>query len=103
MSLQSFLKDLDHNHDQALHILQLSEKNRPIHGYDIEIAVSPQSFLFVFNKKALYIYISSYSPKNSTAVTETQMAITGLEILSIKIGIDSTAAAFANRRVTNNK
>lgn len=56
MSLQSFLKDLDHNHDQALHILQLSEKNRPIHGYDIEIAVSPQSFLFVFNKKALYIY-----------------------------------------------
>lgn len=101
MSLQSFLKDLDHNHDQALHILQLSEKNRPIHGYDIEIAVSPQSFLFVFNKKALYI--SSYSPKNSTAVTETQMAITGLEILSIKIGIDSTAAAFANRRVTNNK
>ena len=27
MSLQSFLKDLDHNHDQALHILQLSEKN----------------------------------------------------------------------------
>ena len=57
MSLQSFLKDLDHNHDQALHILQLSEKNRPIHVYDIEIAVSPQSFLFVFDKKDIEAYI----------------------------------------------
>ena len=45
----------------------------------------------------------TYSPKNSTAVTETQMAITGLEILSMKIGMDSTAAAFANNRVTRSK
>ena len=67
MSLQSFLKDLDHDHDQALHILQLSEKNRPIHGYDIEIAVSPQSFLFVFNKKALYIYILLLSKKQHSS------------------------------------
>lgn len=48
-------------------------------------------------------YKFSYSPKNSTAVTETQIAITGLDILSIKIGMDSTAAAFANKRVTNSK
>lgn len=45
----------------------------------------------------------THSPKTRTAVTETMTATTSLVIFERKIGMDSTATALANSRVTSNK
>ena len=48
-------------------------------------------------------YYCTHSPNNSTAVTDTSMATISFVILLRNIGMDSTAIALANNRVTNNR
>lgn len=84
--------------------LQLSPPSSQYSAPPLEICSAvPVPKVFQAQSLTQKVFKSPYSPKNSTAVTETQMAITGLDILSMKIGMDSTAAAFANKSVTNNK
>lgn len=47
--------------------------------------------------------VYTHSPNNSTAVTDTTMAVMGSETRSRQRGMDSTAAALASSRVTSNK
>ena len=62
-----------------------------------------ESVLFELGTERVKNVSRTYSPNKSTAVTETQMAVTGSEMRSMKIGMASTAAALANSSVTSSK
>ena len=58
--------------------------------YIMNINKQKQNKMWLFNEEK--IKKTTHSPKKRTAVTETKTEVKGSEILSRKIGMDSTAA-----------
>ena len=59
--------------------------------YIMNINKQKQDKMWLFNEEKI-LKKTTHSPKKRTAVTETKTEVKGSEILSRKIGMDSTAA-----------